>query len=263
MRVYIIDDSKVITTVLKGNLENASEKIRVSIFEDVTHAISSDAEQPDIIILDHFLESTNGIDALPEIKSQYPNSKVIVLSGQTDVKMMTKAYENGADLYYYKNNDALIDVVKAVKEIQDENCSPSAFKNIFNRLKKTFARIGSSKDKKLVFILEESDSMALKIAKELDHKFMVDIELFKDAESCTNMLHKKPDVIITDYMFKGKITADDFLPEVTKFSPDSKTYVLSSQKDVEVASRLMKHNVERYYVKSKKSIEKLMNEIDL
>jgi DNA-binding response OmpR family regulator len=58
-------------------------------------------EQPSIVILDNKLPDGFGIDYIPTLKKNYPNLKVIMISG-FDGAAKDVALENGADAYLEK-----------------------------------------------------------------------------------------------------------------------------------------------------------------
>lgn len=52
--------------------------------------------QPNIILLDYFLPDSKGIDSIRQLKSEYPNSKVILLTMETNPEVMKKCRKEGA-----------------------------------------------------------------------------------------------------------------------------------------------------------------------
>ena len=62
--------------------------------------------QPDVILLDIQMPVMDGIGALPEIKKNWPNIKVIMLTMMDDHSMITKLMELGANSYLSKTSDS-------------------------------------------------------------------------------------------------------------------------------------------------------------
>ena len=70
--------------------------------------------QPDVILLDIQMPVMDGIAALPEIKKNWPNIKVIMLTMMDDHSMITKLMELGANSYLSKTSDSEI-IYEAIK----------------------------------------------------------------------------------------------------------------------------------------------------
>src|ERR1022692_4735237 len=62
--------------------------------------------EPDVILLDIQMPIMDGIQTLPEIRKEYPNVKVIILSMHNDHSMISKLMEIGANSYLTKNSDS-------------------------------------------------------------------------------------------------------------------------------------------------------------
>lgn len=60
-------------------------------------------EQPDLVLLDINMPMLNGLDAIKEIKRDYPKIKIIVLSTYGEEHLIEKAKSNGANGYLLKN----------------------------------------------------------------------------------------------------------------------------------------------------------------
>jgi DNA-binding NarL/FixJ family response regulator len=63
------------------------------------------AEQPDVLLLDVGLPDGNGIDLCPEIKREYPQVKILMLTSYGELATITCALEAGADGYVLKNSE--------------------------------------------------------------------------------------------------------------------------------------------------------------
>ena len=64
------------------------------------------ALQPDIVLLDLSMKHTGGLDALQQLKSAHPKSKVLILSMHTDPELIMRALECGAHGYLLKDTSA-------------------------------------------------------------------------------------------------------------------------------------------------------------
>src|ERR1700722_4783646 len=123
-KILIVDDEADVRTLLKAILED---------YYDTTEAASAAAlqkcfsqEMPDVVLLDVKLPDAHGLDLLPEIKKRWPETEVIVLSGQGTITMAVEAGRRGAFNFLskpFENEKLLADVKCAVerKEQTEEN----------------------------------------------------------------------------------------------------------------------------------------------
>jgi len=58
---------------------------------------------PDVILLDISLPDVSGIDLCKEIKEQYPEIRIVVLSSFSEYAMVRRMFESGASGYVVKN----------------------------------------------------------------------------------------------------------------------------------------------------------------
>jgi two-component system, NarL family, response regulator NreC len=76
------------------------------------------ALKPDVILLDVVMPGESGIDVLPKLLEESPETKVLVLSMQDDPSYVREAFGAGASGYVLKEA-ADEEVVSAVREIAD------------------------------------------------------------------------------------------------------------------------------------------------
>ncbi|MEE9374694.1 MAG: response regulator transcription factor [Saprospiraceae bacterium] len=60
---------------------------------------------PDLLMMELNLTDDNGLSILPNIKKEFPDLKICIVSGYTDHKFVKEAFTKGADGYYSKYND--------------------------------------------------------------------------------------------------------------------------------------------------------------
>jgi len=94
-KILIIDDDDLVAAALKKVLTKLS-------FDVATCIQAGEAEnmvgefQPDIILLDIYLTTHNGMDILRSLKKKYNNIPIIMITGYADVKMAVIAIKAGA-----------------------------------------------------------------------------------------------------------------------------------------------------------------------
>ena len=116
IKVVICDDQEIVREGLKTILENDDE-IKV-IFtaengEDLLNKIEREGK-PDLILMDLKMPIMNGIQATKKIRTNYPESKVLVLTTYDDDQWVIDAIRAGASGYLLKDTPRL-DLIDAVK----------------------------------------------------------------------------------------------------------------------------------------------------
>lgn len=105
-RILIVDDAKFMRMTLSTILTKAGHEI-VGEGENGRDAIRLYRElQPDLVTLDITMPEVSGIQAVKEIKNEFPNAKVIMCSAMGQQKMVVEAIESGAKDFIVKPFDA-------------------------------------------------------------------------------------------------------------------------------------------------------------
>ena len=115
--VVLIDDHSILLSTLKIFL-NTQEGITVS---GTTNDALCDVElikqkTPDVVLLDISMPKINGIDLIPKIKKNSPNSKILILTMFEDKQYMQKVLEAGASGFLVKKAMDY-DLVYAIKTV--------------------------------------------------------------------------------------------------------------------------------------------------
>lgn len=124
-KILLVDDEKV-------NLELTSALFRNRGFSVLTACNASDAvelvgtERPEIVILDYMMPGMDGADALKEIKLNFPDTSVIILTGRGNEQIAVELMKAGAADYIRKpflNQDLLerVDRVLVVRAVELKN----------------------------------------------------------------------------------------------------------------------------------------------
>lgn len=72
--------------------------------------------QPDVVLLDIQMPIMDGIATLPEVKKILPDARIIMLTMNDDVSMISKLMEIGANSYLTKNSDSET-IYEAIKTV--------------------------------------------------------------------------------------------------------------------------------------------------
>jgi len=117
IRAVVVDDHAVVRSGIKLLLEREDDLEVVGEAGNSKDAIFAvRALKPDVILLDVVMPGESGIDVLPSLLKESPETKVLVLSMQDDPSYVREAFAAGASGYVLKEA-ADEEVVSAVREI--------------------------------------------------------------------------------------------------------------------------------------------------
>jgi len=99
-KIMVVDDDQNMRDLMMTLLE--SEGYEVIPAENAAAAQTAfEGPQPDVVLLDLQLPDGHGLDLLPTIKKQWPDSEVIVLTGNATFDAAVEATKRGA--YHFQN----------------------------------------------------------------------------------------------------------------------------------------------------------------
>jgi DNA-binding NarL/FixJ family response regulator len=115
MKVVICDDQAIIRDGLTMLLKLEPDIEVVGTAEDGAAAVEMvTKEKPDLVLMDLKMPIMNGVEATRQIKANYPEVKILVLTTYDDDEWVFDAIQAGADGYLLKDTPR-DEVVKAVK----------------------------------------------------------------------------------------------------------------------------------------------------
>ena len=124
--ILIVDDQAELRELLATLLSTDYEVNEAGSGAELKEAFAQ--PQPDIVLLDLGLPDANGMELLPEIKKQWPDTEVIVLTGMASIEAAVNATKRGA--YHFLNKpfdtqNLLVTVSRALehKQQNEENSS--------------------------------------------------------------------------------------------------------------------------------------------
>lgn len=105
--VLVVDDDAANRQIVKRVLDRASADIkggiRVAEGEDGEEAIRLTRElSPDVVVMDIAMPRLNGLEAMRQIKAEWPDTKVIVLTVHDEKAYREAANAMGADAFLPK-----------------------------------------------------------------------------------------------------------------------------------------------------------------
>ncbi|NOQ70657.1 MAG: response regulator [Crocinitomix sp.] len=254
MKIFIIDDDELFTESLSKQLGNKNMG-DIHVFHSLSSAIRKMGLAPEVIILDHFLRGTLGTDLIPIIKENHPKTKIIYISGQTDVNVLATARRIGATNYIKKDKDLLQNIVNEInkKVVSNQSNADSVFFKLKSFVKKP--------RKRSLFIVDDDELYSVFLRYKLSKTEDFDIAMYKDGQSVIEDVDQAPDILILDYKLV-KMTAEVVLKEFKLRSPETHVIILSSQENIDVALNLFELGIADYVVKNKSWEENLLEAID-
>lgn len=104
-KILIVDDAKFMRMTLSTILMKGEHEV-VGQGENGKDAITMYRElKPDLVTMDITMPEMNGIDAVREIKKEFPDAKIIMCSAMGQQKMVVEAIEAGAKDFIVKPFD--------------------------------------------------------------------------------------------------------------------------------------------------------------
>lgn len=104
IKLLITDDHRILADGLKKLFDN-SETVSVigTAYSGKECRSFLLKEMPDVILLDINLPDASGIDLCKEIKTKYPEVKIVALTSYNEYAVVRQMLENGANGYVIKN----------------------------------------------------------------------------------------------------------------------------------------------------------------
>lgn len=116
MKLVIVDDDCLVSGALKTILEASHEVSVCASGTDGTDAVRLYREHlPDILLMDIRMKHMNGLEAAEEIRKEFPDAKILLLTTFSDDEYIVKALQAGAMGYLLKQDYTnLLPALKAV-----------------------------------------------------------------------------------------------------------------------------------------------------
>jgi DNA-binding NarL/FixJ family response regulator len=108
IKILVVDDHELVRkgiSSLMGKLHHSVDIYEAGTLQEVLITLS-DSGPMDIVLLDIVLPDSQGLDGLNRIKSEFPDSPVVLVSAMTDKSLVHEALEAGVDGYITKTSNA-------------------------------------------------------------------------------------------------------------------------------------------------------------
>ncbi len=120
--IFIVEDNILYANTLQGFLKTSFQNVKIKIFHTGEMFLKELFENPDIVIMDYFLNSKyekalNGLEIIKQIKAEKPETHIIVLSIQEKYSVALKAISLYNCSYVQKDLDAFKNVAEIINDL--------------------------------------------------------------------------------------------------------------------------------------------------
>lgn len=118
--IMVVDDTQEIRTIVTAILQDENyDVVPIATAAELQKSLSSPA--PDVILLDMKLPDGDGLELLPQLKKQWPDTEVIILTGFATYETAVEATKRGAYHYLTKPfvpKSLLLSIERAIEHKQ-------------------------------------------------------------------------------------------------------------------------------------------------
>jgi DNA-binding NtrC family response regulator len=117
-RIFIVEDDLLYGEMLRHHLSLNPDN-EVHLFRNGNECLKNLYRSPAMVSLDYSLPDMSGLDVMRQIKKEYSDIPVIIVSGQEDVSTAVALLREGAYDYFVKDDDVkdrLWNVIKKIRE---------------------------------------------------------------------------------------------------------------------------------------------------
>lgn len=137
-KIFVVDDDFFYQGVFSQYLDNLGYK-DVNLYSSGFACLDHLNEKPDVIFLDHNMDTLSGYEVLKKIKRFNPDIYVVMISAQEEIKTAVDALKHGAFDYIQKGEDESVkikQVLLKIAEVKDllERSRPTILKKLFQFL---------------------------------------------------------------------------------------------------------------------------------
>jgi len=119
-KIFIAEDDVWYSEILRYHLE-LNPDYEIKTFESGKKLMASLHEKPDVVTLDYSLPDTNGKELLSYIKKEFPDTSVVIISGQEDISTAVELLREGAYDYLVKDDDTKDRIWQTILHIRENS----------------------------------------------------------------------------------------------------------------------------------------------
>lgn len=106
LTIFVVDDNAIVRRTYQqylGRLGCDGDSVR--LFESGLACIEELKAGPDLILIDYYMETANGLEVMKRIKRILPSVFIVMISGQTELQVAVNAMKYGAFDYIVKGEN--------------------------------------------------------------------------------------------------------------------------------------------------------------
>lgn len=213
LRLMVVDDHKVVRLGLRTLLNSEPDVQVIAEASNAAEAVRLAGNlQPDIVLMDIRLPDQSGIATCRQIRKDWPNIQVLMLTSFTDEDLVMEAIEAGAAGYILKqlDTDELLRAVRAVAH-GDAVLDPAVTKRVLDSVRQA---------------KEKAQAAAFKMLSD------------REVQVLTLLAEGKTNPEIAEVLFLSEKTVRNHVSEILG--------KLSLTNRIEAATYAVRHNIERY-----------------
>ncbi len=111
--IFVVDDDPFYLHIIAQELKQKKFK-NLHLFNDGPACINNLDNAPDVVILDYWMETMNGLEVLKKVKKSNPDAIVLFLTGQRQLKVAVDSMKFGATDYIEKGDNAAKEISERI-----------------------------------------------------------------------------------------------------------------------------------------------------
>jgi DNA-binding NtrC family response regulator len=104
LNIFVVDDNPVVRRTYQQYLTRLGCET-FSLFDNAQSCIDELKNCPDLILIDYYMDTINGLEAMKRIKRMLPGVFIVMISAQTDLQVAVNAMKYGAFDYIIKGEN--------------------------------------------------------------------------------------------------------------------------------------------------------------
>jgi len=134
-KIFIVEDDAWYSEILAYHL-GLNPEYEIKQFNTGTECLNHLYQKPNVVTLDYSLPDIKGDEMLKRIKKESPETEIVIISGQEDVKTAVILLKQGAYDYIVKDEDTKERIWKTISNIKEH----TGLKNEIRQLKEQISR---------------------------------------------------------------------------------------------------------------------------
>ena len=117
VKIALVDDSVILRSALKNVLETSGFQVVLEAGNSKELFERIEKSKAELVLLDVFFPTENGLDMLAKLKRVAPQTKVLLVTGMRQETILAEAQRLGADGVLYKpfDTDDLLSAIERLK----------------------------------------------------------------------------------------------------------------------------------------------------